>query len=81
MVLWGKQAGVQLVHVPYRGGGPLMNDAVGGHVDLAIGSTALQVPHVQGGKVRGIVQTGAKRAGSLPRVPTIAESGFPGFEA
>jgi tripartite-type tricarboxylate transporter receptor subunit TctC len=81
MVLWGKQAGVQLVHVPYRGGGPLMNDAVGGHVDLAIGSTALQVPHVQGGKVRALVQTGAKRAGTLPDVPTIGESGFPGFSA
>jgi tripartite-type tricarboxylate transporter receptor subunit TctC len=81
MVLWGKQAGVQLVHVPYRGGGPLMNDAIGGHVDLAIGSTALQVPHVQGGKVRGIVQTGDKRAGSLPNVPTVSESGFPGFAA
>jgi tripartite-type tricarboxylate transporter receptor subunit TctC len=81
MVLWGKQAGVQLVHVPYRGGGPLMNDAIGGHVDLAIGSTALQVPHVQGGKVRGIVQTGEKRAGSLPNVPTVSESGFPGFAA
>jgi tripartite-type tricarboxylate transporter receptor subunit TctC len=58
-----------------------MNDAVGGHVDLAIGSTALQVPHVQGGKVRGIVQTGATRAGTLPNVPTISESGFPGFSA
>jgi tripartite-type tricarboxylate transporter receptor subunit TctC len=81
MVLWGKQAGVQLVHVPYRGGGPLMNDAIGGHVDLAIGSTALQVPHVQGGKVRGVVQTGEKRAGSLPNVPTVSESGFPGFAA
>lgn len=81
MVLLTKQAGIGLVHVPYRGGGPAMNDAIAGHVDLVIGSTALQVPHVQAGKVRAVVQTGKSRAASLPDVPTVAESGFPGFEA
>ena len=81
MTLLSKQAGVQLVHVPYRGGGPAMNDTVGGHVDLLIGSTALSIPQVQGGKIRAIVQTGKTRAASLDAVPTVAESGFAGFEA
>ena len=50
MVLLGQRAGVKMVHVPYRGGGPLMNDALAGHVDLAIGSAALVTPQVAGGK-------------------------------
>jgi len=81
MTLLSTQAGVKLVHVPYRGGGPAMNDAVAGHVDLLIGSTALSVPQVQAGKIRSVVQTGKARAVALPEVPTVAESGFPGFEA
>ena len=72
---------MKLIHVPYRGGGPAMNDAVAGHVDLLIGSTALSIPQVQAGKIRPVVQTGKARAASLPDVPTAAESGFPGFEA
>ena len=81
MTLLSKQAGVQLVHVPYRGGGPAMNDTVGGHVDLLIGSTALSIPQVQGGSIRAIVQTGKTRAAALAEVPTVSESGFAGFEA
>ena len=69
-----------MVHVPYRGGGPLMNDALAGHVDLAIGSAALVTPQVSGGKLRGIAQTSATRVPGLPDVPTVIESGFPGFE-
>src|SRR5215216_5721019 len=81
LVLLSKQAGVKLVHVPYRGGGPAMNDAVAGHVDLLVGSTALSIPQVQAGKIRPVVQTGKSRATALPDVPTAGESGFPGFEA
>lgn len=81
MVLLGKQAGVKLVHVPYRGGGPAMNDAIAGHVDLLIGSTALSVPQVQAKSIRPVVQTGKTRATALPDVATVAENGFPGFEA
>src|SRR3954470_22996884 len=81
MVLLSKKAGVQLVHVLYRGGGPAMNDAIAGHVDLIIGSTALIIPQVQGGLLRPIVQTGLTRQGSLAEVPTANESGFPGFES
>lgn len=81
MVLLSKQANAQLVHVPYRGGGPAMNDAIAGHVDLLIGSTALSIPQVQGGKIRALVQTGKARASTLSDVPTVGESGFAGFEA
>ncbi len=81
MALLSKQANVQLVHVPYRGGGPAMNDAIAGHVDLLIGSTALSIPQVQSGKIRGVIQTGKARASTLRDVPTAGESGFAGFEA
>jgi tripartite-type tricarboxylate transporter receptor subunit TctC len=81
MVLLSNQAGAKLVHVPYRGGGPAMNDAVAGHVDLLVGSTALSIPQVQAGKIRPVVQTGKARAAALPDVATVGESGFPGFEA
>jgi tripartite-type tricarboxylate transporter receptor subunit TctC len=81
MVLLSKQANVKLTHVPYRGGGPAMNDAVAGHVDLLVGSTALSIPQVQAGMIRAVVQTGKARSASLPELPTVSESGFPGFEA
>jgi tripartite-type tricarboxylate transporter receptor subunit TctC len=81
MTLLSNRAGIKLVHVPYRGGGPAMNDAIAGHVDMLIGSTALQIPQVVGGKIRPIFHTGNKRLASQPNVPTVMESGFPGFEA
>ena len=81
MVLLSQRAGVRMVHVPYRGGGPLMNDAVAGHIDLAIASAALMTPHVRSGKVRGLAQTGKSRIPGLPDVPTAIESGFAGFES
>ena len=81
MVRVAKQAGVRLTHVPYRGGGPAVNDAVAGHVDLIIGSAALVNPQLQGGTLRPLVQFGATRAGALPEVPTGAESGMSGLES
>jgi tripartite-type tricarboxylate transporter receptor subunit TctC len=81
MALLSQRAGVKLVHVPYRGGGPAMNDAVAGHVDLLIGSTALSMPQVGAGTLRAIAQTGKERNPFLAKVPTVSESGFPGFEA
>ena len=81
MALLSKQAGIRLVHVPYRGGGPAMNDAVAGHVDLLVGSTALSIPQIQAGTIRAVAQTGKTRTPTLAQVPTVAESGFPGFEA
>jgi tripartite-type tricarboxylate transporter receptor subunit TctC len=81
MVLLSKQAGIRLVHVPYRGGGPALNDAIAGHVDLLIASTAVSIPQVQAGTIRPVAQTSKARATSLRDVPTVSESGFPGFEA
>jgi len=81
MALLAQRAGVTLVHVPYRGGGPAMNDAVAGHVDLLVGSTALSMPQVGVGNIRAIAQTGITRNPFLTSVPTVAESGFADFEA
>ena len=81
MALLSKQAGVRLVHIPYRGGGPAMQDAIAGHVDLLIGSTALSIPQIQAGAIKAVVQTGKARTTVLGDVPTVSESGFPNFEA
>jgi len=81
MALLAQRAGVTLVHVPYRGGGPAMTDALGGHVDLLAGSTALSMPQVNTGGLRAIAQTGKARNPFLASVPTVDESGFSGFEA
>jgi tripartite-type tricarboxylate transporter receptor subunit TctC len=67
--------------VPYRGGGPLMNDALAGHVPLAVGSVFLSKPHIDSGKLRALAVTTSQRSANLPSVPTVAESGFPGFDA
>ena len=58
-----------------------MNDAVAGHVDLLVGSTALSMPQIQAGTIRAVAQTGRTRTATLGQTPTVAESGFPGFEA
>lgn len=81
MAQLAQRAGFDWNHVPYRGGGPLMNDAIGGHVPLAIGSLFLVKPHADAGNVTPLVVTTTKRHPAMPNVPTIAESGFPGFEA
>jgi len=81
MILVQQAAGVKLVHVPYKGGGPMTQDAIGGQVDLAIGSVAVIAPHVKGGKLRAIAVTGDQRSPSMPEVPALAEQGFKGFSA
>lgn len=83
MVRLGRQAGVKLTHVPYRGGGPAMNDALAGHIELLIGSAALVNPQLEAKGLVPITQFGAKRVASpnLRDVPTAAESGQPGIES
>ena len=80
MTLLGSKAGVDLQHVPYRGGGPAMNDVLGGHVDLIIGSAALITPQLEGGKLRPMLQLGRERLSALKDVQTAIEAGFPDFE-
>ncbi|MGH6769883.1 MAG: tripartite tricarboxylate transporter substrate-binding protein, partial [Xanthobacteraceae bacterium] len=81
MVLFGKQAGIDLTHVPYRGGAPAVNDAVAGHIELVNGSAALLTPQVAAGRLRPVFQTGARRLPAHPTVQTIGEAGFPGAQA
>jgi tripartite-type tricarboxylate transporter receptor subunit TctC len=81
MTLLQSQGGFQLTHVPYKGGGPLMQDAVAGHVPLAIGTTFLVSPHIESKLVRPLAVTSAKRTAQMPNVPTMAEEGFGGFAA
>lgn len=81
MALVGSKIGIRMTHIPYKGGGPLTQDVLAGHVPLAIGSAALLTPHVQSGKLVPIAVTSAHRAAQLPNVPTLAELGVPGFEA
>ena len=81
MTLLATRAGCKLVHVPYRGGGPAMNDALAGHVDMIIGSAALVMPQVTAKNIRPLMQTGKTRVPSLPDVPTAIESGFANFKS
>ena len=81
MAQLGNQLGVSFNHIPYRGGGPLMNDAIGNQVPLAIGSVFLVSPYVANGRLRAIAVTSAKPDPKLPGVATIASQGVPGFEA
>ena len=81
MALLGKEANVEWTHVPYKGGGPLMSDAISGHVPLSIASVFVTKPHIDSGRMRPLAVTTSKRAADLPNVPTIAENGYPGFEA
>ena len=81
MTMLAERAGVRMVHVPYRGGGPAMNDAIGGHVDTIIGSVALTTPQIRAQKIVGLLNFGANRVAGAPDVPTAAENGFPGLEA
>ncbi len=70
-----------LTHVPYRGGGPLMTDALGNQVPLAIGTVFLVNPHVKAGKLRALAVTSAQPSPQMPGVKTVAEQGVPGFSA
>lgn len=81
MTLLGKNAGLDLVHVPYKGGGPLMQDAIAGHVPLSIGSVFVAKPHLDSGRIRALAVTTAQRVSTLPNVPSLAELGFQNFEA
>jgi len=74
-------AGTKLTHVPYKGMGPALADLMGGQVLLTFGTTASVVQHMKSGRLRALATTGSRRTPALPELPTVAESGVPGYEA
>jgi len=79
--LFKSMAQIDIVHVPYRGAGPAMNDLVGGHVQMFFDLMPVVLPQIAAGKVRALANAGIKRPAALPNVPTVAEQGLPGFDA
>ncbi len=78
--LFKAQAGLFMVHIPYRGGGPALIDVIGGQVPIYFGNMASALPHVKGGKLKALAVTGSKRSPAMPALPTIAEEGLKGYE-
>ena len=74
------RAGIDLVHVAYKGAAPAMTDLLGGQVQVMVDNLITALPQVQAGKLKALAVTGAQRVAELPDVPTVAESGYPGFE-
>jgi tripartite-type tricarboxylate transporter receptor subunit TctC len=79
--LLNRLAGVQMTHVPYKGGSQAVVDVVGGQIPMVIIGMTAATPHIRAGRLRAIATTGAKRSFAFPEVPTVAEQGFPGFAA
>ena len=75
------QAGVDMVHVPYKGGGPMVSDVLGGTIQVALADQANLMPHVASGRVRALAVATTKRSANAPELPTIAEAGLAGFDA
>ena len=73
--------GIQMVHVPYKGSPPALNDIVGGHIQLMFADVVPALPLIEGGKVRALAVSSNTRLASLPHIPTVAEAGVPGFDA
>jgi tripartite-type tricarboxylate transporter receptor subunit TctC len=78
--LFKVMAGVNIVHVPFKGGGPAMIDVVGGHSHVLFSSLVQTMPHIRSGRLKALGTGGAKRSPILPDIPTIAEAGVPGYE-
>ena len=80
MAIFGSMAGISMVHVPYKGAGPALTDLMSGQIQLLFPSAISGVPHVKSGRLKALAVTTDKRAKLLPELPTISESGVPGFE-
>ncbi|HXF66138.1 MAG TPA: tripartite tricarboxylate transporter substrate binding protein [Burkholderiales bacterium] len=79
--LFKNMAKVDLVHVPYKGGGPALTDLIAGHIEIFVAVISTAVPQVRAGKARALAVTGARRSPALPEVPTVAEAAIKGYEA
>jgi len=79
-VMFNNAAGTDIIHVPYKGTGPALNDLLGGQVTMTFTDVLTALPHIQAGKLRTLGVTTKERSQVLPDVPTIAEQGFPGFD-
>ena len=80
MEMIAKGTGTRMVHVPYKGAGPALNDLLGSHVQVMLSSVSPALPHIREGKIRALAVTGTSRASALPDVPTVNESILPGYE-
>ena len=78
--MFKRMAGIELTHIPYRGSAPAFIDLISGRVDVMFSSSGSILPHVKAGKVRAIAVTASRRSPAIPELPTIAESGIPGFD-
>jgi len=79
--LFNAMAGVKMVHIPYKGSAPALTDVMGGQADLMFDTMLSAMPHVKGGKLKALAVTSAQRSVAAPELPTVAESGLPGYEA
>jgi tripartite-type tricarboxylate transporter receptor subunit TctC len=79
--LFKTMAGVDIVHVPYKGAQPALNDVIAGHAQLMFATSASVIPFIKAGRLRALAVTTAQRSPSVPELPTISEAGLPGFEA
>ena len=78
--LFSKRAGIRMVHIAYKGGGPAAAALLGGEVQVLFGSIASSLPHVKSGKLKAFATTGTRRSKVAPDLPTMIEQGFPGFD-
>ncbi len=79
--MFKRMAGIDIVHVPYKGGSPALSAVIGGEVQMTFSNLSVALPQVKAGKVKGLAVGSVKRSSAVPELPTVAESGVPGFEA
>ena len=79
--LFASMTGIELVHIPYKGGGPAVADLIAGHVSLSFATALESLPHVKSGRLRALAVSSARRSVAIPELPTISEAGVPGYES
>ena len=79
--LFNSMAGIKMVHIPYKGSAPMINDILGAQIDVSFGPSVITLPHVRSGRLRALAIGDAKRSSFMPDTPTVAEAGVPGYQA